>query len=162
MSRTRIACSLLAASLVAASAWAGPIAEHHRSGPSTVTGTYSITFNLNIVSTLPAGATIACRVQIVPATSGMPGFTPQSAPSLVESASGVASVSGSTATCEIEIPFSWTVQSTRGGASLSYQIDAFNATGSLPTVLRSSAQQEVAEPYPSSSGTSTLSFNVTF
>jgi len=39
-------------------------------------------------------------------------------------AAGLATVTGSTATCVAEIPFSWTVENARGGVLLSYEIDA--------------------------------------
>lgn len=161
MHRSRIALCLLAASLVSATALAGPVAEHRGSGPTTVSGTYSITFNLTIVSTLPANATITCKAQIAPANAAVSSFQQQSSVPF-ESAAGVATLTGSTATCTVEIPFSWTVEGTRGGVSLSYELDGLNASGSLPAVVRTSVQQNVAQPYPSSGATSTVTFNVTF
>jgi hypothetical protein len=160
MLRSRIPVVLLLASLVSAPAWSRPVAEH-RGAPTAVSGVYSITFNLNIESTLPANSTITCKAQIVPAGANMNSFNFQYAAIPLESASGVASVTGSTATCVVEIPFSWTVESTRG-VSLSYEVDADNAPGALPAVVRTSTQQGIAESYPSSGGTSAVSFNVTF
>jgi hypothetical protein len=161
MLRSRIPVVLLLASLASAPAWSRPVADH-RGAPTAVSGAYSITFNLNIESTLPANSTITCKAQIVPAGANLNSFNSQFAAVPLESAGGVASVTGSTATCVVEIPFSWTVDSSRGGVSLSYEIDADNAPGVLPAVVRTSAQQGIAETYPTSGGTSAVSFNVTF
>jgi hypothetical protein len=160
MLRSRIPVVLLLASLASTVAWSRPVAEHRGANPTAVSGLYSITFNLNIESTLPVNSTITCKAQIVPAGADL--NSSQFAAIPLESASGVASVTGSTATCVVEIPFSWTVESTRGGVSLSYEVDADNAAGALPAVVRTSAQQGIAESYPSSGGTSSVSFNVTF
>jgi hypothetical protein len=160
MLHSRLALFLVAASLATASASADPIAEHHGGNPTAVTGVYSVTFNLNIQSTLPANSTILCKAQIAPGASFFSNINAQAIP--VESAAGVAAITGSTAVCTVEIPFSWTVESTRNGAALSYQIDAVNATVTLPAVVRTSIQQGIAEPYPSSGATSSISLNITF
>jgi hypothetical protein len=162
MRGVRVSTLMLALALAAAAAWAGPGPERpgpERKGPTstTFTGTYSVTFNLTIASTLPSGSTITCKVQILPGVSGM-----ESAAVPVEAAAGVAVVTGTAATCTVEIPFAWTLSNTRGGVSMSYEIDAFNATGTLPNVVRTSAQQGMAESYPASGGTTNLTFNVTF
>ena len=85
--------------------------------------------------------------------------SPQGLTVPVESASGVATINGTTATCAVEIPLTWTVEISRGGVSHSYKIDAVNAPGS---VVRTTVQQGIAEPFPSSGGTSSVTFNVTF
>jgi len=160
MNRIRISAFLLLASLASASGWSQSAAQHRGGAPTAVSGVYSITFNLSIASTLPANSTIVCKAQITPGIAGFGNYNAQAVP--VESASGVASVSGPTATCSVEIPFAWTVETARGGAALSYEIDAINAAGSLPAVVRTSAQQGVAESYPSPGGTSSVTVNVTF
>ena len=161
MSRFRIAVFLLLASLPLLAAASAPVAEHRGSGPAAVSGVYSVTFNLNIASELPANSTIVCKAQIAPAGAAFPGFSQQVFAVPVESASSVAAVTGATATCTVEIPFSWTVQTARG-VQLSYQIDAVNAGGALPAVVRTSSQQGIAQPYPASGGVSSLAFSVTF
>ena len=160
MDRSRIARFLLAAMLFSTSAFAGPVAEH-RNVAATVSGVYSVNFNLNIQSTLPANSAVVCKVQIAP-PAFFSNLNPQAAAAPVETASGVAAVTGSTATCLVEIPFSWTVETMRGGVVLNYEIDAVNASGTLPALVRTSIQQGIAEPYPAPGGASTLNFNVTF
>ena len=158
--RSRIAFALMMAALVLP-VCAQPAAQHHGSGPTAVAGTYSITFNLNIASTLPANATIVCKAQIAPGGNFYSSMNPQVAVP-VESASGVATITGTTATCLVEIPFSWNVETTRNGVALSYELDAVNASGTLPAVVRTSTQQGIAQAYPSSGGTASVTFNVTF
>lgn len=158
---SRVALFLLAASLATASAIAGPVANHRGGNSTTVSGVYSIVFNLNIQSALPANSAILCKVQIAPLNNSESTYGGQSI-SPVESAAGVAVITGSSATCTVEIPFSWTVETTRNGIALGYQIDAVNASGSLPAVVRTSIQQGIAEPYPSSGGSPSTTYNVTF
>jgi hypothetical protein len=157
MRRSRTLAFLLLFPLISAVAFSAPTTERKGSGPSTVAGVYSITFNLNIASTLPAGTTIVCKAQIAP---NLPGL--QSGVVPVETAAGVATVTGSTATCLVEIPFSWTLNNAKSGAVLSYEIDAVNASGALPVLLRTSALAGTAEPFPAAGATSDLSFSVTF
>ena len=152
---------LLCFALLASGAALAAGGPEHRSNPTTVSGTYSITFNLNIASTLPAGATITCKAQIVPSQGG--GFLNQQAAAVpVETAAGLATLNGSTATCVVEIPFSWTVNGGQGGVLLSYDLDALNSPGAAPAVVRSSVQQGVAEAFPSAGGSASVTFTVTF
>ena len=131
------------------------------STPSAVSGSYAVHFNINIASTLPAGAVIVCKARIAPNLQGLLSLAlPDAAP--VQTAAGVATVSGSTATCAVEIPFSWTVRNSRGGVALSYEIEAVDASGSLPVLLRATSSQGVAAAYPSTGSTANLNFNVTF
>jgi hypothetical protein len=79
-----------------------------RNNLTTVSGVYSVTFNLNIASALPAGSTITCRARIVPYSGGLDTRNSQFSAAPVDSAAGLAKVTGSSATCTTEIPFSWT------------------------------------------------------
>jgi hypothetical protein len=146
---------VLLALLVTVTALAAPAPEH-RGAPTAVSGTYSVTFTLNIASTLPASAAITCKVQVAPIQSLEQMVPP------TESATGIATFTGSSGTCAVEIPFSWTLSSPKQEAALSYEIDAFNAQGSLPAVVRTSLQQGIAVPLPASGGTASVALNVTF
>ncbi|MDE3189004.1 MAG: hypothetical protein KGM96_15955 [Acidobacteriota bacterium] len=123
---------------------------------------YVIRFNLNVASALPAGATVTCKARIVPNLPGQGNVNGQPAAVPVETATGVAAVTGSTAACAVEIPFSWTANNAPSGAVLSYEIEAVSVAGSLPVVVRSSAQQGIAVAYPGIGRTVSLSFDVTF
>jgi hypothetical protein len=161
MARVRIPLLLCVALLapVAASAAGGP---ELRSTSTTVSGVYSVTFNLSIASRLPAGTTISCRAQLVPSSGGLTLLNPRLVAFPAEKATGLAAVNGSTATCATEIPFCWTAASAQGGVVLSYEIDAVSNSGSAPMLLRSSAQQNLGVAFPASGGNASLSLNLTF
>jgi hypothetical protein len=162
MNRLRASLFTLAATLIPFSALAATPEHHHGGGnsPSVVTGAYSITYNIDVVSTLPAGATIVCKAQIAPALQGVEGQNGQIVP--IESAASIATVSGSTATCVVQIPFAWTLNANQTNVVLNYEIQAVNASATLPVVVRNSVLQGVSEPLPASGATSALTFAVTF
>ncbi len=139
--------------------------NHHGGGggtPNTASGVYAVTFTISVTSTLPANSIMICKAQIVPSQGGMEGFNYLMNAVPLESAAVAATVSGNTATCALQIPFSWAVSGNQTGVQLSYEIDAVNPVGSLPAVVRTSSQQGISEPYPAGGGTSSLSFSVTF
>jgi len=144
--------ALLAA--VAAPAADGP---ELRSTSATVSGVYSVTFNLSIASRLPAGTTISCRAQLVPFTGGQALLNPRVAALPAKTATGLTMVTGSTATCATEIPFSWTAASARGGVVLNYEIDAVSSSGGALIVHKT-----LGVALPASSGNASLSLNLTF
>lgn len=151
---------LLCAALLAPGAALAAVPERP-STPLEVSGVYTVHFNLNIASTLPAGAVIVCKAWIVPNLQGLPSLgQPNAAP--VQAAAGVAIVSGSTATCAVEIPFSWTVRNSQGGIALSYEIEDRDASGSLSVLLRATPPQGIATAYPSMGGAASLNFDLTF
>jgi hypothetical protein len=158
MRHVRISLLLCTALLVstAASAQGGP------DRPAVVSGVYSIVFSLNILSTLPAKTTITCRAQIAPNQEGPDLGKPHPAPGLVETAAGVATVTGPKATCAVKIPFAWTVTGPQGGVVLSYEIDAVSHSGAAPLLVRSSARQNISAPFPAQGGRANLSFSLTF
>lgn len=158
MNRLHVSQMLMALALLPVAALAvTPDHNGHSSAPAPVSGTFSITYNIDLSSTLPAGAMIICKTEIAPAPlSGEGTVLP------IESAASVATVSGSTATCVVEIPFAWTLNAAPGKVVLNYEIVAQNASAALPVVVRSSSLQGVSESLPTSGATSALSFSVTF
>jgi hypothetical protein len=163
MKTRTLALVILTLVLAPMAAFAGPASLHHGGGSSStsLSGVYSVTFNLTVASTLPAGSTIVCKAQVSPnVQQGYFGVTNQAVP--VESAFGTATVSGSTATCAVEIPFSWTLSSSSSSATLAYEIDAYNANGTLPSVVRVSSQSGLSETLPASGATETVTLNLTF
>ncbi len=160
MARIRIPLLLCFALLFAAFAQAAGVPELR--GPFAVSGVYSLTFNLSLASRLPTGTTITCRARIAPNQGGLGLGNQQLAPIPARTVTGLAQVTGSTATCAQEIPFSWTVLSAQGGAVLSYEIDAVSNSGSIPLLVRTSGQQNVGVAFPSSGGRASLSFNLVF
>ena len=161
MARIRTPLLLCIALLTSASALAAGVPEL-RGSSFSLTGVYSLTFNLNIASTLPAGTTIICRARIVPNQGGVDLRGQQTTATPVGTATGLAAVNGSTANCATEIPFSWTVTGARDGVVLSYEIEAVTNSGSFPLLIRRSGQQNVGVAFPASGGSARLSFNLTF
>jgi len=155
---TRACVSMLLCSVLLAP---GAAQAADPSTPSAVSGAYAVHFNVNIASTLPAGAVIVCKARIAPNPQG-PGSPAPTDAALAQSATGVTTVSRSTANCAVEIPFSWTVRSTQGGVALSYELQAIDANRSQPVLLRATAPQGIAAAYPSAGGIATLDFNVRF
>ena len=149
--------SLLSVALLAAAFATSAVGQEHF---TTVSGVYAVTFNLRIASALPAGTTITCRARIVPSQGGLDLWNLQSAAFPVGTAAGQVAVTGSTATCAAEIPFSWTVTSGQGGLMLSYEIDVVTTSGSAPMLLRRSALQGTSAAFPASGGNATLSLNL--
>lgn len=154
--------ALLCAGLPVALAAQAAVVSQTGGGATTVSGVYTVSFRLNIASTLPAGTTITCRARIVPGQGELNLRNPQYASAREETASGVAAATGPAANCTAEIPFSWTVASTRGGVMLSYEIDAVSSAGYAPLVVRSSAQQNIQVAFPAPGGIVSLNFHVTF
>ena len=130
-----------------------------RSPMTAVSGVYSVTFHLNIASKLPAGSTITCQARITPDQAGLNLMNSQPAAFPV-AAAGLATVTGSTATCVAEIPFSWTVENARGGVLLSYEIDAVSNAWSAPRPLVASAWQSIGVALPAAGAN--LSVNLSF
>jgi hypothetical protein len=145
--------------LVAAStAFAGGLPDQR--GAATVSGVYSVTFNLRLASELPAGSMITCRARLVPNQGGNDLRNLQLPATPV--AAGQALVTGSTVTCAAEIPFAWTITSAPDGVVMSYEIQAVSSRGAMPVLLRSSALRLVGTAFPASCGSSGLSLTLIF
>ena len=117
--RTSLLLSLVLLARTAASAAGLPLDTS--AAPIAVSGVYSVTFHLNLaprlcqpgsILDLP-GAHGADSQEVLTCGIEQLGATPVAA--------GQASVTGSTATCAAEIPFSWTVTSPPGGVALFYR-----------------------------------------
>jgi hypothetical protein len=158
MARVHISLLLCFALLAAQNGLAASV-PRDRSPLTTVSGVYSVTFHLNIASKLPAGSTITCRARIAPDQTGLNLINSQPSAFPV-AAAGMATVTGSTATCVAEIPFSWTVENARGGVVLSYEIDAASYAGSASMVLAGSARQSAGAALPAAGGSANLDVNL--
>jgi hypothetical protein len=156
MARVHISLLLCIALLAPVAASAGDGWEL-RSTSTTVSGVYSVTFNLSIASRLPAGTTLSCRAQLAPSSGVQTLLNPRLAAVSAETATELAKITGSTATCAAEIPFSWTTASARGGVVLNYEIDAVSNTGAVPV-----AQKTLGVALPASGGNASISLNLTF
>jgi hypothetical protein len=155
--RTLLLLSLMLLARTAASAAGLPL--EHRS-LIAVSGVYSVTFHLSLAHDLPAGSILTCRARMAPIPGGLDLRNEQLGATPV--ATGRASVTGSTATCAAEIPFSWTVTSPPGGVALYYEIDAVSLQGATFTLLQTSAQRQIGAAFPAAGGSANLSVNLIF
>jgi hypothetical protein len=110
-------------------------------------GTIQVTFDVTVVSSIPTTDDIVCEVTAtVNNTSG----------TFKELASAVATRSGSTATCEVIIPYSWTLTGTSDSMVLSYGLGwpSGASTESITGPLRTSTRPGPTIAVPAS-GTTT-------
>jgi hypothetical protein len=157
MMRVRIFQILLLALLPSAAVCAAGAADQ-RSGAVqvTVSGVYSLTFNVQVRSAAVTGGTIYCKAKIAPNLPGFENRSPRVVP--VESARGVAAIVGSSGNCSVEIPFSWMVADTQNGVALSYEIDAVNGSG----VAAGRTQQGIDVAYPEMGKAANMRLRVAF
>jgi hypothetical protein len=114
---------------------------------AATTGTIQVTFDVTIVSTIPTTDDIVCEATAtVDDTSGV----------FKEVASAIATRSGSTATCEVSIPYSWTLTGTTDSMTLSYGLGwpSGASTDSITAPLRTSSRPGPSVAVPAS-GTTT-------
>ncbi len=71
---------------------------------TTYSGTIEVTVNITLKTALPSGDVIACSVDAVASSESE---TTATSVAYDDSAASLATVSGSSATCKVNIPFSW-------------------------------------------------------
>jgi hypothetical protein len=156
MERERTSRILLLA-LLASMAIGVASAADPRGGPTpvAVNGSYAVTFNVRVPASLPSGTTILCKARVAPNAPRLGSLRLASTPM----SNGQASVAGSTANCQVQIPFSWTVNDPQNGVALSYEIDAVSASGALPVAV---IRQEAIASYPAAGTSANLRFQLAF
>jgi hypothetical protein len=89
---------------------------------TTFTGTIEATITVTLKTPLPSGGQVACSVDTDASSTGVSGDV-----DYVEHATKLATVSGSTATCKVNIPYSWLMftASTTQTNSLTASLDVF-------------------------------------
>jgi hypothetical protein len=121
----------------------------------TVSGAYAVTFSVKAPSTIQSGSSVTCKARIAPRLTGQ-GNGPETVPA--QTAQGVATLSGLAANCTVVVPFSFASGDPRGGAALSYEIDAVNGT-TLEAVRK---QEGIAVAYPQPGATANVHLDVNF
>jgi hypothetical protein len=145
MNRVRTLLLLLVVSLASDAAWAAPPADPGRAeGLAAVSGTYVPTLNVSLDSAPPVGAAILCKARIAPNLPSFQNLNNRMVPA--ETATGLATVSGNSANCSVQIPFSWAVSDPRGGIALIFEVAEVSASGSF--AVARSAQQGIGVAYP--------------
>jgi len=106
------------------------------------TGAISTTLTIRLASALPAGAKVVCSSSIIAQSVNLIADT---VAFFAESASRVATVNGTTATCTVRTPYSWTLPAASATVQDSvtgeYEVSIFNGGTVLPNLLRSSSGQ---------------------
>lgn len=90
-----------------------------------VSGTLKLTLTVTVVSSLLTGAPFLCGLQAVVSGASTTGAID----TIVDSDSISVKPAGTTATCQITLPYEWTLQGKTDSVSLSYSITATNANG---------------------------------
>jgi hypothetical protein len=140
--------------LVSLAVWAAHVTDPRNAAPITANGAYVVVFHVKTPSTVPDGTTINCKARLNPRLSSFESLTSKSIP--VESAPGVATVTGSSAICAVEMPFAFAQKNLNNGADLGYEIDAY--TSDRPAFVR--IQQGIDIAYPKSGAIEKLRLNV--
>jgi len=142
MNRTRYSRIVLLM-LVSVAVWAAAAADQpNRSAQANANGAYAVTFHINAPSTVPDGATVACKARIAPRRSAFEQLTGTAV--AVESLPGVATVAGSSANCTVHLPLAFASALPAKDAVLSYEIDAYTSAG--PAFVRTQQGISVARP----------------
>lgn len=145
--------------LLAGAAVFGAKAANQNSGATlnAAQGAYMVTFHVNAPTTVPDGATIACKARIAPNLSLFDHLTGRKA-APVESSTGYGRVANSSANCTVATSFAFHVANPGAGARLSYQIDAYTSAG--PVFART--QEGIPVAYPQAGSTTNLPLDVNF
>jgi hypothetical protein len=143
MRRTRYSRILLLILLVSVAVWAAAAADQRDgSAPPAAGGAYAVTFHVNAPSTVPDGATVACKAKIAPQLSAVERFTGKAV--AAESSPAFATVVGSSANCTVHLPLAFASAHAGKDAVLSYEIDAYTSAG--PAFVRTQQGIAVARP----------------
>jgi hypothetical protein len=80
-------------------------------GTSPATGTIEVTLTITLATALTTGQTVSCTVNVEEDSylQNTTTFEATDGYDYYESAYGIASVTGTTATCKLSIPYSWTI-----------------------------------------------------
>jgi hypothetical protein len=107
---------------------------------SPITGTFSVTLHITLKTAVPSGDKVGCSADVLADDTTTSGDT-----SYTEEVSALATVSGSTATCVMTIPFSWLFPSGTVHEILtgSYSAMIFNPSTAATFLTRSSGSDFV-------------------
>jgi hypothetical protein len=150
---------ILALLLLVSAAFIGANAANQNSGAAqpAAKGAYTVTFHVNMPTTVPDGATISCKASIAPQPTVFEHFTRRHT-ATAQSTTGFANVANNSATCTVAAPFAFKVADPLAGAAISYEIEAYTSTG--PVFAR--RQQGIPVAYPQPGSTSSLPLDVNF
>ena len=121
------------------------------------TGKFVVNFTITVAATIASTAKIACVVNASTADAASGNF-------VQEEAAALATRSGSTATCTVNIPYSWNLSSASiDKVTLTYSIEApVEATATTAFPQRMSTQSLATIAVPTSGTTTTETVTATF
>jgi hypothetical protein len=158
MNRFRSSRILPIVLLASAAVFVGSAADQNGGAtPLAAAGAYAVTFHVNTPTTVPDGATIACKARVTPNISVIEHLMRRKE-AVAESSTGYARVANSSANCTVATPFAFNVADRDAGAALSYEIDAYTSAG--PVFART--QQGIAVAYPRAGATANVPLDVNF
>ena len=112
---------------------------------TTYTGTIEATINITLKTALPKGDVIVCSVDAFADSEGAAGSLDYE-----EDAASTAAVSGSTATCKVNIPFSWVLftpsTTTTDSLTGSLEVIMYSPTATTITELVEDFTREHSQP----------------
>jgi hypothetical protein len=131
----------------------------------TVVGAYAVTLHITLKTSLEKGDQLGCSAEVTDSSFGLTLAGGSGGAVYTEDASADASVSGSTATCVLKIPFSWLLPAQPRLDSLSgtytATITRHTTEGAAPRVVRSSGSDIPAVVNGIPTGTSASTIDVT-
>jgi hypothetical protein len=120
---------------------------------TTYAGTIEATVTVTLKTALPSGDKVACTVT---ADASSENETAGSVLDYNESASSIATVSGSTATCKVNIPFSWVLftpsATVINGLLGGLEVIMFSPTATVTTELAADFVREHTQPITINAG----------
>jgi hypothetical protein len=128
------------------------------------TGTFVAKFTIKLVSAVPSGSEVECVLDADTEDINDSTYTVNN--SIAESASGKATVSGSTATCTATLPYSWyLLYPTTDTVELTYQLYILSPTATNQTAISRVSDQYVpgagAIKVPATGTTTTYTISAT-
>ena len=123
--------------------------------PAATTGKFVFTFTITVSSTLASTAKILCEASASLEDTASLNF-------ISETASVIATRSGSTATCTVNIPYSWNLSSaSTDKVSLAYQIIGGVPSTTVPLATRTSGQSLKTISVPANGATTNEAITAT-
>jgi hypothetical protein len=135
--------------------------EPEASSPAT-TGTIQVTLTITLKTALPKGGNIVCGADL---TAMSMNLTAGTVSDWSEMANSAATTGGSTATCTVNVPYSWVIPAKSSTVTNSvtgtYSVTMNNASGASPSLIRFSSGTFLSGVIPTSGSTSKYTVGVT-
>jgi hypothetical protein len=129
---------------------------------SPTTGTVELELTTSLRTTLPKGGSVVCGASLIVLSENL---TTGSLSSWTEDAYGIASVSGTTATCTILVPYSFIVPAAsttlKNTIEGTYTVEMVNATGAVPPLIVDLFGTFLSAPLPPTSTTTKVPVSAT-